>query len=126
MINMSNRDYRVLVDTEFPLSRSANLIWLGFSEEGQLMSFDSEGIVRAFSFNSQQWTPIFDFKQKHAEIYDRIWIVGVMDAEILVIVMPKDSLAPSINQKSQIKRFAYKVPLLDQESALDSKELTRS
>jgi hypothetical protein len=88
MINMSNRDYRVLVDTEFPLSRNANLVWLGFSEEGQLMSFDSEGIMRAFTFTSQQWTPIYDFKQKHSDVYERIWIVGVMDAEILVIVMP--------------------------------------
>jgi hypothetical protein len=52
LINMTNRDYRILIDSEFPLSRSANLIWLGFSEEGQLMSFDSEGIMRAFTFSS--------------------------------------------------------------------------
>ncbi len=52
MMRMLNRDYRVLVDTEFPLSRAANLVWLGFSEEGQLMSFDSEGIMRAFTFTS--------------------------------------------------------------------------
>ncbi len=50
LISMTNRDYRILIDTEFPLSRSANLIWLGFSEEGQLMSFDSEGVMRAFTF----------------------------------------------------------------------------
>ena len=34
MINMVNRDYRVIFDTEFPISRESNLIWLGFSEEG--------------------------------------------------------------------------------------------
>jgi len=31
---MVNRDYRVIFDTEFPISRESNLIWLGFSEEG--------------------------------------------------------------------------------------------
>lgn len=49
---MANRDYRILIDTEFPVSRSANLVWLGFSEEGQLISFDSEGVLRAFMFAS--------------------------------------------------------------------------
>jgi len=49
MINMVNRDYRVLFDIEFPVSRDSNLIWMGFSEEGQLFSFDSEGVMRAFA-----------------------------------------------------------------------------
>ena len=105
IINMANRDYRVLIDTEFPLSRSANLIWFGFSEEGQLMSYDSEGIMRAFTFASQQWSPVYDFRQRHADIYEQIWIVGVMDAEILAIVMPAEYAAPLITQKAQIKRF---------------------
>jgi chromosome transmission fidelity protein 4 len=88
IVNMANRDYRVLMDTEFPISRNANLIWLSFSEEGQLCSFDTEGVVRAFTFQSQQWSPIYDFKQSHAEVYNQVWIVGVMDGEILAIIMP--------------------------------------
>lgn len=88
VMNMANRDYRVLIDTEFPISRHANLIWLSFSEEGQLCSFDTEGVVRSFSFQSQQWVPIYDFKHSHPEVYNQIWIVGVMDGEILAIIMP--------------------------------------
>lgn len=34
MINMVNRDYRIIFDTECPVSRDSNLVWLGFSEEG--------------------------------------------------------------------------------------------
>ena len=52
MINMVNRDYRILFDTEFPISRDSSLVWLGFSEEGQLFSFDTEGVLRAFTFSS--------------------------------------------------------------------------
>ena len=62
MINMVNRDYRVLFDTEFPISRDSNLVWMGFSEEGQLISFDNEGVMRAFTVASLQWSPIYDFK----------------------------------------------------------------
>lgn len=90
LINMVNRDYRILIDTEFPLSREANLIWLGFSEEGQLMSFDSEGIMRAFTFASQQWSPVYDFRARHQDIFAQIWVVGVMDGEVLAIVMPQE------------------------------------
>jgi hypothetical protein len=70
IINMANRDYRILLDAECPISRDSNLIWIGFSEEGQLMSFDGEGVVRAFSVASQQWSPVFDFKSRHPEIFD--------------------------------------------------------
>jgi hypothetical protein len=34
VINMVNRDYRIIFDIECPISRESNLIWLGFSEEG--------------------------------------------------------------------------------------------
>ena len=53
VVNMSTRDYRVLIDTEMSLSRNANLLWLSFSEEGQVYSYDTEGVMRAFSFMSQ-------------------------------------------------------------------------
>ena len=126
MVNMVNRDYRIIFDTECPVSRDANLVWLGFSEEGQLLSFDSEGVMRAFTFTSQQWSPIYDFKQRHPDVYTQIWIVAVMDYEILAIVMPVDAVAPSITQKSQIKSFKFKPTFLDQESNTESKELTQS
>ena len=91
MINMVNRDYRVLFDTEFPISRDSNLVWMGFSEEGQLISFDSEGVMRAFTVASLQWSPIYDFKQRHPDIFAQIWIVAVMDNEVLAIIMPTDA-----------------------------------
>lgn len=50
VINMNEREYRVLVDTECPISRDAVINWLGFSEEGQLLTFDTEGVLRAFNF----------------------------------------------------------------------------
>lgn len=87
LISMANRDYRVIVETDCPLSRHGELKWLGFSEEGQLMTFDSEGVMRAFNTVSSQWMPVFDFKIKHLEISGNIWIVGVMESEILAIVV---------------------------------------
>ena len=50
VINMNTRSYKTIVDTEFLLSRQAVIEWLGFSEEGQLISFDTEGVLRSFNF----------------------------------------------------------------------------
>lgn len=39
---------------------------------------------------------MFDFKQRYSDIYANIWIVGVMDNEILAIVKPSEGMAPSL------------------------------
>lgn len=54
-----------------------------------------------------------------------MWIVGVLDYEILAIVMAPDSQAPHLAQKSQIKTFKMKPPLLELESDTKSSEKTR-
>lgn len=46
---MSNKNYNILYDIECPISKNSNLIWLGFSEEGILYSFDNEGILRSMN-----------------------------------------------------------------------------
>lgn len=63
-IDMSNRNYKILYDVEFPLSRMSNLTWTGYSEEGQLFSFDNEGVLRCLNPINYQWVPILDFKIK--------------------------------------------------------------
>ena len=50
IINMTTRDYRILIDAECPASPASLLTWVGFSEEGQLCTFDTYGILRSFSY----------------------------------------------------------------------------
>lgn len=88
MINMDDRDYRVVVDVECPVSKEAYLTWIGFTEEGQFMTFDSEGILRSFNFKNQQWIPSMDFKIKYKQFYDKIWITGITEGEVLAIELP--------------------------------------
>lgn len=88
VINMDDKDYRVVLETECPVSKEAYISWMGFSEEGQFITFDSDGILRAFNFRNQQWIPILDFKNKHADIFEKLWIVGVTDGEVLAIELP--------------------------------------
>jgi hypothetical protein len=50
VINMHTRNYKTIADTEFPVSRGSTIIWMGFSDEGQLLAFDDEGVLRSLNF----------------------------------------------------------------------------
>jgi len=66
------------------------LTWLNFSEEGFLYSFDTEGIFRSFNNMNRQWIPIFDFRNTHPETFQQLWMVNVIDSEIVFIELIKD------------------------------------
>jgi chromosome transmission fidelity protein 4 len=44
--------FQTIKDVECPISRYSNLTWFGFSEEGQLCNYDTEGIMRSLSFRN--------------------------------------------------------------------------
>ena len=122
---MSGKTFTVLSDIECPISRYSNLTWLGYSEEGQLYTYDNEGVVRMLNPVNNQWIPALDFKQKLKATYNQLWIVGISEWEILGIELPKGYNAPPPNLKSLVRRFQLKIPFLEQDKVnVDSKELT--
>ena len=68
IIDMNN-GYRTVYDIDFPISNNSNLIWLSFSEEGALYSFDNEGIMRTLNPLNKQWVPVLDFRFKFPDTY---------------------------------------------------------
>ena len=129
MFNMATRDNRVLLDSDCAVTPTSELKWFGFSEEGQLFSYDTLGIIRSFSYNTQTWSPRHDFKMKHGHVYRQLWIVGISDQELLVIEMPKDHEAPSLQIKSNVRRFKMRSPLLaqnEEDTTTEGQELSLS
>ena len=104
----------MLLDADCAVSPTSELRWFGFSEEGQLFSYDGFGVIRSFSYTTQTWSPRHDFKIKHGHIFRRLWISGISEQEMLVIEMPPDHEAPSIALKSNTRRIKMRLPLLDQ------------
>lgn len=91
---------RVVFDVECPLSRQSVISWVSYSEEGQLYTYDSHGVFRAFSFKTGQWTPALDLKIRYADIFERLWVVGITDGEVLAIELGGEAVAPMITQKN--------------------------
>jgi hypothetical protein len=113
VIDVSNRTYNTLIDIDCPVSRYSNMQWCGYSEEGQLFTYDSEGIMRCLNPQNMQWIPAIDFRSKVPQNYAHMWIVGVTDGEVLAFELPKGYQAPHMHQKSLIRRFQLKIPFLD-------------
>ena len=52
MTSTGKNAFAIIQDIECPVSRYSNLVWIGFSEEGQLFTYDSDGVLRALSFRN--------------------------------------------------------------------------
>lgn len=95
VIDINNRNYQIVYDIELPITKFSNLIWIGFSEEGMLYTYDNEGVLRTLNPFNKQWVPVLDFKYILPDSYGQyLWIVGVSANEVLVIEMPKNYEAP--------------------------------
>jgi hypothetical protein len=104
-----------LIDVEFPVSRYSNLMWMDFSKEGQLYSYDSDGQLRALSMEAQKWTPMLDFRENYPEIYKLLWIVGISGNELMGIELQRGFSVPPIQLKSQSRKFKLQIPLINVE-----------
>lgn len=104
IINMATRDYKILIDADCPISPGSTLTWFGFSEEGQIFTFDSDYVLRSFSYNEQMWTVRLDFRVRYTGMH-KLWVVGVVEQEALVIEVPKDHDTPNMIQKGKTMRF---------------------
>jgi chromosome transmission fidelity protein 4 len=78
-----NQNYTIVAETEVCLTPSSTLLWAGFSDEGEIYTYDSEGILRAFSFvMGKNWVPVLDIKQKYNIEPEKFWIVFINEKDI--------------------------------------------
>lgn len=84
---IDTNNFKTIYDGQCPVSKSSNISWFGFSDEGHLTSFDDNGIISAFNFKNEQWSPILDLKVKFPRAYKNIWIVGFMENQLMYIEM---------------------------------------
>ena len=102
IMNMETRDCRVLIDADCAITPGSVLTWMGFSEEGQIFTYDSDGILRSFSYTTQSWSVRLSFdtiRQRLQDSVRSIWIVGISDQEVLYIELGQDHEAPMLTQK---------------------------
>jgi hypothetical protein len=111
---IDTNSFKTIFDDFAAVSQSSDINWVGFSDEGMLITMDSYGVVSGFNFKTHQWIPLLDLKEKFTEKYDmsRIWIVGFMENSMMYIELAKDQMQPHESLKSKYKRLELHVPML--------------
>ncbi|EPS71032.1 hypothetical protein M569_03722, partial [Genlisea aurea] len=105
-----------------PLTPGSCLSWFGFSEEGQLSSFDSKGVLRVFT--SQYggcWIPLFSAgKVKKPE--ENYWVVGLNASKLFCIVCRSPESFPQCTPKPVLVLLDLSFPLASSDLGADSLE----
>lgn len=93
--------------------RGGSLEWVGFSEEGQLLTWSDEGVASALSLATGWWTPVLNTKSlPDGEFLRRMWIVGFIDQEMLAIALPDGYEQPTPKMKQLTRRLKLQVPVI--------------
>ncbi|XP_059644815.1 protein ENHANCER OF LHP1 1 [Cornus florida] len=94
-----------------PLTPGSCLTWLGFSEEGQLCSFDSKGVLRVFTDQyGGSWLPLFSAR-KVKKPDENYWVVGLNASKLFCIVCKSPDSFPQVIPKPVLTLIDLSFPL---------------
>ncbi|KAL5098528.1 hypothetical protein RYX36_002855 [Vicia faba] len=82
-----------------PITPGSSLCWFGFSEEGQLCSYDSQGVLRLYTSQfGGSWFPVFSaIKEKKSD--ENYWMVGLNSNKLVCVVCKKPESFPQVMPK---------------------------
>ncbi|GLU20307.1 hypothetical protein SLE2022_365140 [Rubroshorea leprosula] len=94
-----------------PLTPGSHLTWFGFSEEGQLSSYDSKGVLRVFTCQyGGSWLPLFSAsKEKKSD--ENYWVVGLNSSRLFCIVCKNPDTCPQVLPKPVLTLLNLSFPL---------------
>ncbi|GAB2209615.1 hypothetical protein Droror1_Dr00026833 [Drosera rotundifolia] len=105
-----------------PITPGSMLKWFGFSEEGQLSSYDSKGVLRVYTNQfGGSWFPLFSAssRKKPEENY---WVVGLTAEKLFCIVCKSPDLCPKVNPKPVLTLLDLSIPLACSDLGVDALE----
>lgn len=106
IIDITN-NYNLYYEGPLSLTYNSSLDWFGFSDEGMLFTFDSDKILRHFSFNlGKNWIPMMNLSREY--INNNFWIVGIQDFEIVGVEIKNGGTEPTPFPKPFLKHHKIK------------------
>ncbi|CAL9064297.1 unnamed protein product [Musa banksii] len=101
-----------LFEGRLPLSPTSCLTWFGFSEEGQLSSYDSKGVLRVFSHQyGGSWLPVFSAEKTRQSEDETHWIVGLNASKLFCIICKSPNCYPTVMPKPVLELLSLSFPL---------------
>ncbi|KAL2935394.1 WD repeat and HMG-box DNA-binding protein 1 [Bienertia sinuspersici] len=105
-----------------PLSPGSCLTWFGFSEEGQLASYDSKGMLRVYSDQfGGSWLPLFS-ASKVKKPDENYWVVGLNSEKLFCIVCKSPDSYPKVSYKPVLSLLDFSFPLASSDLGAETLE----
>ncbi|TQD72163.1 hypothetical protein C1H46_042303 [Malus baccata] len=105
-----------------PLTPGSHLTWFGFSEEGQLSSYDSKGAMRVFTSQyGGSWLPLFS-ASKEKKSNENYWVVGLNASKLFCIVCKSPDLYPQVMPKPVLTPLNFSFPLASSDLGAEALE----
>jgi chromosome transmission fidelity protein 4 len=105
------------------LTPASKLSWFGFSENGELSSFDSKGILRVFSGQfGGSWIPIFSSIKARKSEDESHWVVGLDANNIFCILCKSPESYPQVMPKPVLTILELSFPLASSDLGANSLE----
>ncbi|GAB4860926.1 Protein ENHANCER OF LHP1 1 [Ancistrocladus abbreviatus] len=105
-----------------PLSPGSYLKWFGFSEEGQLSSYDSKGILRLYTEQfGGSWIPLFS-QSKVKKPEETCWVVGLSADKLFCIICKSPDSYPKVTPKPVLTLLDLSTPLACSDLGADTLE----
>jgi hypothetical protein len=78
-----------------------------------LFSYDSEKVLRGFSFNlGNNWIPILNLQEEYHDESTTFWVVGIQDEELYGVELKHGYVEPLVYPKPAFKLYKFNIPLL--------------
>ncbi|KAI3777496.1 hypothetical protein L1987_47296 [Smallanthus sonchifolius] len=105
-----------------PLTPGSCLTWFGFSEEGQLSSFDSMGVLRVFTNQyGGRWVPLFS-ASKLKKKDENYWMVGLNSSKLFCILCKSPDKFPQAAPKPVLTLLDLSIPLASSDLGAENLE----
>ncbi|KZV16002.1 WD repeat and HMG-box DNA-binding protein 1 [Dorcoceras hygrometricum] len=105
-----------------PLTPGSCLTWFGFSDDGQLSSFDSKGVLRVYTnLYGGSWLPLFSVS-KLCKSEENYWVVGLNKSKLFCIVCKSPESFPQCTPKPILTCLDLSFPLASSDLGADSLE----
>ncbi|XP_058835522.1 WD repeat and HMG-box DNA-binding protein 1 [Topomyia yanbarensis] len=116
-------------EISIPLSAGAEIRWLGYSDKGSPLVYDSAGIMRLYHASANLWFPVLDAEQHKAGASDSLFIVNVSESlQQIQLIVCRGAKFPLTNPRPIPLNANFQLPMCDvdfEKSNLED-ELVRS
>ncbi|GMI78175.1 Enhancer Of Lhp1 [Hibiscus trionum] len=105
-----------------PLTPGSYLTWFGFSEDGQISSYDSKGVLRVFTSQyGGNWLPLFS-ASKERKSGENYWVVGLNASKLFCVVCKNPDAFPQVLPKPVLTLVNLSFPLASSDLGEDALE----